>query len=320
MALKKAKVLARSRRTMMAWLVAMREAGIWEQAGIDFTWDWVSDPLEAERALMNGEIHWIFGNHITPYKKVADGKPVVCLAQTLQYSYDYLVSKEPMTGLRDLENRCVAMASLESKLGPHPRLNYEIYLKRAGVFRDRIDVLDVADSDKGNAILGAVHDGKAEAALVMMPHNALAQSMGLHVLPLPPLPMVMGATLTTYAPYVQKDPELFRRAIKAMAVGLHYFKTRPDDALSVIRRFVAPQLGIKTDAECQSLYSSLAANLPKVPYPTLGGIQNAWEAATFLYPDVKEMNPLQLWDMHFVRELDDTGFFRQLWSSPVSQP
>ena len=31
-------------------------------------------------------------------------------------------------------------------------------------------------------------------------------------------------------------------------------------------------------------------------------------------PEIKEFNPLALWDLHYVKEIDDSGYIRKLYS------
>ena len=44
------------------------------------------------------------------------------------------------------------------------------------------------------------------------------------------------------------------------------------------------------------------------PYPTPEAVANTYEIATLEYNGAKGLNPLALWDLHWVKELDDEGF------------
>ena len=48
------------------------------------------------------------------------------------------------------------------------------------------------------------------------------------------------------------------------------------------------------------------------PSPTPQAIVNPYEIAVIEYPAAKGMNPLTLWDLHWVKDLDDTGFIDEL--------
>jgi hypothetical protein len=47
------------------------------------------------------------------------------------------------------------------------------------------------------------------------------------------------------------------------------------------------------------------------PYPTPQAIANTFEIGTAEY-GAAEINPLTLWDLHWVKELDDEGFIDDL--------
>ncbi|MCH8055886.1 MAG: hypothetical protein IH857_07025 [Deltaproteobacteria bacterium] len=59
-------------------------------------------------------------------------------------------------------------------------------------------------------------------------------------------------------------------------------------------------------------FDSIAEGLKVKPYPSLEAIANTYEIATLEYPAAKGLNPLTLWDLHWVKEFDDEGFIDNL--------
>jgi hypothetical protein len=49
------------------------------------------------------------------------------------------------------------------------------------------------------------------------------------------------------------------------------------------------------------------------PYPTLNALRNALEKATRYDGRVEGVNPMTLVDMHYVKELDESGFIDALY-------
>ena len=47
-------------------------------------------------------------------------------------------------------------------------------------------------------------------------------------------------------------------------------------------------------------------------FPTPEAIANTYEIATLEYPNCTGLNPVTLWDLHWVKELDDEGFIEKL--------
>jgi ABC-type nitrate/sulfonate/bicarbonate transport system substrate-binding protein len=61
----------RSSSRLPIWTV-MHETGIWEKAGIELEYfDYCAFPPDAEKALFDGNIDFISGDHLTPYGLVA---------------------------------------------------------------------------------------------------------------------------------------------------------------------------------------------------------------------------------------------------------
>jgi hypothetical protein len=52
----------------------------------------------------------------------------------------------------------------------------------------------------------------------------------------------------------------------------------------------------------------MAAQLQLKPYPTPAGISNSYEIACAEWSGGKGINPITLWDLHWVKQLDDDGF------------
>jgi hypothetical protein len=66
------------------------------------------------------------------------------------------------------------------------------------------------------------------------------------------------------------------------------------------------------DVELKRRFDSVVGGLKIRPYPKPQAIANTYEIATLEYPEAKGLNPLSLWDLHWVKELDDAGFIDEL--------
>jgi hypothetical protein len=53
--------------------------------------------------------------------------------------------------------------------------------------------------------------------------------------------------------------------------------------------------------------------MPKKPYPDPQGVINAYELGCIKAPEAKQVSPLALWDLHYLRELDNSGFIDKLY-------
>jgi len=48
------------------------------------------------------------------------------------------------------------------------------------------------------------------------------------------------------------------------------------------------------------------------PYPTQAGIDSAYELCCLQYEETKDIQPSALWDLHYLRELELSGFIDEL--------
>ena len=53
--------------------------------------------------------------------------------------------------------------------------------------------------------------------------------------------------------------------------------------------------------------------MPRKPYPDAQAIINAYELGCIKSPEAKKQSPLALWDLHYLRQLDNSGFIDKLY-------
>jgi hypothetical protein len=111
----------------------------------------------------------------------------------------------------------------------------------------------------------------------------------------------------------QNHEDEARSLIMAMIDGIHFFKTKKSDTLAIIKKHCTELLRIQDDEEWNCFYDAQAASLEAKPYPTLEAIQNVFALALKRDPEIKNFNPLALWDLHYLREIDDGGYINRLY-------
>ena len=61
-------------------------------------------------------------------------------------------------------------------------------------------------------------------------------------------------------------------------------------------------------------YDNQVKSLEPKPYPTTEAIENVFALAVRESPGIRDFNPLALWDLHYVREIDDSGYIDRLYA------
>jgi ABC-type nitrate/sulfonate/bicarbonate transport system substrate-binding protein len=306
-------------------LHVIAESGAWEKHGLDVDYDQQISSTEAHRAVPLGEIEFVGGNHVSTYGRRARGDSWVYLGQTVnQVNHQLAVRADSeINGLADLHGKKIGTH------GNHPSLNDWLFLKQHGLDSDREDIELVKQSRGGAAEPAApgaapaqrprlwelVRDHAVDAALLTPPESLFAKAAGLKVIDIEPLPMIHFTTISSSLGFVERHPDIVERFLKGIIEGIHYFKTKPDEAIRIIRERSSKR-GQMTLEQAAITHRSLAAVLEPKLYPRMQAIANVYEEAIRQDRDAKKVNPMELWDLHHVRRLDDRGFIDALYGKP----
>jgi ABC-type nitrate/sulfonate/bicarbonate transport system substrate-binding protein len=301
----------RSHSHLPIWEV-MDKAGIWERVGLKVTFEFCDSSSAAEKALFDGSVDFVSGNHISPYLLVRKGKPIVSLTSPSNSVNDRLVARFPIKQLSELRGKRIGDTTLVDSIGGyhHPRGNHMLYVMRDGLRLEEVEFVELTESNKEFQAmqLEVVKSGKVDAIFVTGNTDKFEQA-GLHVLSLDRLPMINGPTLTSSLNTLQKKAGLAERLVKAQVMGIHFARSRRGETekiLDGLRRRVPEAKNVA--------YRSVAKLLPK-PYPDHEGVANAYKLCCLKSPETEEMSPLALWDLHYLRELDNSGFIDALYAN-----
>jgi ABC-type nitrate/sulfonate/bicarbonate transport system substrate-binding protein len=320
--------------THLNLLHVVSESGAWAKHGLEVDYDFQISKTDAHRCVTNGEIEFVGGNHISTYGHRARGDKWVYLGQTLNSVNPKLVVRPQsgISGLADLHGKKIGTR------GNHPGLNDWLLLKQRGLDVDRGDIeivnkvdglesAEAAEQIEGEgraqkkkqrtAVWQWVRDGKVDAALLLAPAHLFAADAGLKVIDIAPLPMIWYTTISSSLPFVEKHPDIVERFLKGMIEGIHFFKTQPEKSIEVIRRRYDRE-GELSREQATYIYQQLAPALEPKLYPGMAAIANVYEEAKRQDPDAKKINPMELWDLHHIRQLDDSGFVASLYGTGKS--
>jgi ABC-type nitrate/sulfonate/bicarbonate transport system substrate-binding protein len=316
--------------THLNLLHVIAESGSWAKQGLDVNYDYQISKTDAHGAIQNGEVEFVGGNHISTYGHRARGDSWVYLGQTLN-SVNPKLAVRPNSGIntiRDLRGKKVGTR------GMHPGLNDWLLLKQRGldVDRDDIELVDkvagLESAEAAEQIAGPnaeeerrkkrtpvwqwVRDGHVDAALLMAPSHLFAADAGLKIIDIEPMPMIWFTTISSSLPFVEKHPDIVERFLKGIIEGIHFFKTQPEKSMEIIRNKY-PKEGQLNVGQATWIYQNLAPMLEPKLYPSMAAITNVYEEAKRFDADAKNINPMELWDLHHIRRLDDSGFVDSLY-------
>jgi NitT/TauT family transport system substrate-binding protein len=292
--------------------VVAGKSGVWAKNGLDVDTSPQLVREKAVEALKSGHVDLISGNHHNLYvRNATKGEDFVHLAQAANnWTENKLVVSPELQSVQDLRGKKI----VADKLSSHAGLNIWLFLKQEGLDVDRGDIelveLRGSSEDRWKRVL----NGEFGGTFVTIPHDARAKKAGARVITVRAMPMIRGVTLTTTMSFVKDHPTEVRLLTRGFVDAIHFFLTRKQETLEILKEHASPILKLQSDEEVETLYDEWAQSLERKPYPSAQAIANVFQLAVRRNPEISSQNPLALWDTHFVRELDDSGYIDRLYS------
>jgi NitT/TauT family transport system substrate-binding protein len=306
----KLRIIYRSNAHAPLWVVADK-SGLWGENGLEVD---TSPQLVREKAvesLQNGSVDVISGNHHNLYARNARGEDFVHLAQAANtWTDNLMVVRDGIKSVQDLRGKKICV----DKLNSHSGLNVWLFLRQEGLDADRGDMDLVAIPGSAEERYSRVLNGEFDATFVCIPHDQRVVKAGGRVIPVRVMPMIRGVTLTTTMTFVKSHEEEIRRLIRGFVDAIHFFLTRKEETMKILKNHLPAALGIKTDEELAALYGEWAESLERKPYPSMDAMANVFQLALRRNPEVEGYNPVAMWNTHYLRELDDSGYIDKLYN------
>jgi ABC-type nitrate/sulfonate/bicarbonate transport system substrate-binding protein len=307
---KKIRIYYRAPSHVPLWKV-MEECGFLAKHGLEMDFGSLEGQRQrAAEGLKTGELDIVSGNHHNLYaRKALNNDPYVHIAQSNNsWRENYLVMGNGINSLQDLKGKRVAMDDYDG----HTGLNVWLYLRQHGLEEGR-DIKLVAGAKRGAERAQEVMAGEYDATFIRAVDQLRARKLGARIMELPTMAMIEGVTLTTTTTYVRNHEDEARSLIRALIDGIHFYKTKKAETLAILKKDCTELLRMHNDEEWECFYETQAASLEVKPYPTLDAIRNVFALAVKRDPEIKNFNPLALWDLHYLREIDDSGYINRLY-------
>jgi ABC-type nitrate/sulfonate/bicarbonate transport system substrate-binding protein len=301
----------------------MREKGIWSRFGIDLQARYIPsgemDHASLDQHVREGKINLIFGYHHTPYVARAKKAAVsyTCVASISNQCPDVICSRPAIKSVKDLKGKRIAVQ------GYHPRSTVWRILALENISVEKGEVEFAESPARGTVYQGMLDQlikGEVDAAFLQPPFDLRAQEAGFIALEETRLfPNIMGATLTMTPDFIKAQPESVKNLIKAMIYGTWFVKTNPEECISILTKAARDMEDKKAeDKYFRYAFDRQVQILESRPYPTTLAVYHIHAQAVYLHPDVpnlKELNPLSVWDTHWMQEIEDSGFIDNLYAS-----
>ena len=262
----------------------------------------IKDGNAYEAALFNGAADIIIEHLEYLYEEAAKGKKVTFLCAPSKGGGLDLVVRPSVQSVEELRGKTIAVRSHGQ---PHA---VTLWLRMLGLEKDVTTVI-VPDKDVGRwGQWKKVVSGECVATFMSPLYLPEALTAGLKILAVPDIPIVGQFAQACLAEFARNNDAAMRAYMQAVLHALVWLTYRPDEALATLAAELKASLDITDNSELKRRFDAVVTGLKIRPYPTPQAIANTYEIAVIEYLNAKGLNPLSLWDLHWVKELDDGGF------------
>jgi ABC-type nitrate/sulfonate/bicarbonate transport system substrate-binding protein len=242
------------------------------------------------------------------HSEAAKGKKVTLFcAPQIQRGLKLVVPRW-FNSLEDLKGKTMAVRDLGR---PH---RITLWLRKVGLEKS-VKTVIVPDREVGRwQQWRKVVSGECAACFMAPIYLPAALAAGLKTFPANEAEIVSLFAQACLAEFGRNNAVLMKDYLKAVIHALVLLIYRRDQAMEIIAREPMALMKITEYDELRRQVDSIAELLQAKPYPTIEAILNTNEIAAQEYGPTAE-NPLTLWDLHWLKELDDEGFIDDLIAS-----
>jgi len=262
----------------------------------------IKDGDAYEAALFNGAADVIIEHLEYLYDEAVKGKKVLFFCAPSKGGGLDLVVQPEVRSVEELRGKTLAVRSHGQPYA------VTLWLRMLGLEKDVATVI-VHDKDVGRwGQWKKVVSGECVATFMSPLYLPEALHAGLKVLEVPDIPIVGHFAQGCLAVFARKNDAIMRAYMQSVLHALVWLTDRPGEALAALAPELKACMEIADDSELKRRFDAVVAGLKIRPYPTPQALANTYEIAVIEYPGAQGLNPLALWDLHWVKDLDDAGF------------
>ncbi len=277
-----------------------KETGLFEQQGLDVDFVFFDNSIEALQTMVRGRLSVALASGTGVVNAVAGGVELAWIAGLVDTVPYVLVVSPDITQAADLKGKRFGI----NRFGTADEFAARFTVGRLGL-DPRADVTFVQIGQQATR-LAALKAQTIQAALFAPPGTVIARKLGFRELTSVAslgLRYPFEALVSTRQ-FIRERPDVLRRLLTGIVMGNRAFKTRRDDGIAVIRKY----LKIDDGEALAEAYAVFAPLIQDKPYVSLEGVQLMLDELGRGNARIRAMKPSDLVEMQFIREMDDRGF------------
>jgi NitT/TauT family transport system substrate-binding protein len=289
---------------IVSWMA--KEAGYLSKHGVEAELIYIP-AVAATQALIAGEIQLAQVTGVSTSGAILAGADVRIVASSLNRIVGKIYVRPEIKSPEDLKGKKIGI----SRFGALSETGVGLFLERFGLKRGR----DVAIIQVGGLpeIVTAMEKGSIEAGFASPPNTSRAKRLGMKELfDIDTLGIELQQTcITTTTRYLRERRPVVKAFVQGYAEGIHRFVTDKDFSLKVLQKY----LRVSDKEMLEDTYGFYSARVQKIPHPTIKGIKFILDTLAETQPRARSVAPESFVDLSILQELEQDGFFKQLWKN-----
>jgi ABC-type nitrate/sulfonate/bicarbonate transport system substrate-binding protein len=280
-----------------------KEAGFFAEEGINAEIIHTAGSI-APMALVANEVDMTIMSAYLMIPVSTQSRDVVMVGGFSRYATMVLVARPDIKSAQDLKGKIVGI----QRPGDAYEKSARFALRHIGLDADKdIKMLALGSND---VMWSALNTGRVSATVLSPPGTLFARKAGMNfMVDLTDLKLeYQGSTITTRRSLIQKNPQLVTRALRAIVRGVHLFKTRREETIRILSKF----LGTK-DPEGLNESWEYAAKMPAKPYAVESAVQAVLDHLAEVQPKYGQYKPAEFIDARPLSEIDKSGYIDKLY-------
>jgi NitT/TauT family transport system substrate-binding protein len=233
------------------------------------------------------------------------GADTVMIVGVVPTFVDHIVSLGSITKIEQLKGKTAGV----NRLGSTSDLGLRLALKKLGVDPEK-DVKIIPTGGTAERF-AALSKGVTQFTIIPEPFLTQAEKLGfrnLYNITDLKIPFWWNGILSREAIIKTKRPLLMKLA-RAMVEAIHIIKTDKEYAKALFRK----NLGVTDPEGLERAYKDYSTVFPEVPYPNPDGVKTMLDDLAPKNPKAAAADPRTFVDLSLIRELDSSGFIKQLY-------
>jgi len=283
-----------------------KEAGYFSKYGIEAELIYIP-AVAATQALIAGEIQLAQVTGVSTSGAILAGADVRIIASVQDRLSGSIYARPEVKTPEDLKGKKIGI----SRFGAVSETAVVMFLARFGLKRGT----DVAIIQLGGLpeVITAMERGGVDAGFANPPQTSRARRLGMgELFDLNALGVELQQTcVTVTTKYLRERRPVVKNFLQAYAEGLHRFMTDREYSVQVLKKY----LRVDDKEILDDAYAFYAQRMQKIPTPTLKGIKFILDEMAEKQPRARNVAPESFVDLSLLQELDQNGFFKQLWKN-----